>query len=93
MLPLSSGRAEPSRSAVSPISLICDAAIRHVRARFFSDKFGESRADEYQASAEDLRVAMACRMRRIEMDLEDFGSKREEGKKGDLGQDGQEQGK
>ena len=73
------------------------AALRHVirraRARFFSDKFGESRAGEYQASARDLRGAMACWMRRIETDLEDFGSKREESEKGDLGQDGREQDK
>ena len=79
-------------SKVAP-SLPYATVIRRARARFFSNKFGESRAGEYQASAGDLRGAMACRMRRIETDLEDFGSKRKESEKGDLGQDGREQGK
>ena len=83
-----SGWSEPTLSTVAPL-LPCAIVIRRARARFFSDKFGESRAGEYQASAGDLRVAMACRMRRIETDLEDFGSKREESKKEDLGQDGE----
>ena len=51
MLPLSSGRAEPGRSAVSPISLLCAAAIWRVRVRFFSVTLGETRAGEYQADA------------------------------------------
>ena len=79
-------------STVAPL-LSYATVIRRVRARFFFDKFGESRACEYQALAGDLRVAMVCQMRRIEMDLEDLGSKREESEKGDLGQDGREQGK
>ena len=58
--------------------------IRRVRARFFSGRFRESRAGEYQALVGDLRGAMACRMRRIETNLEDFGSKKEESEKGDL---------
>ena len=70
-------------SIVAPL-LPCATVIRRVRARFFPDRFGESRADEYQASVGDLRGAMACRMRRIETDLEDFGSKKEESEKGDL---------
>ena len=87
MLPLSSGWAEPARSAVSPISLPCATVIRRVRARFFSDMFEGSREGEYQAPAGVLRGAMACRRCGIEADLEDFGSKKEESEKGDLEQD------
>ena len=77
-------------STVAPL-LPCAIVIRRVRARFFSDRFVESRAGEYQASVKDLRGAVACRMRRIETDLEDFGSKKEESEKGDLGRGEQEQ--
>ena len=73
------------------------AALRHRHqareGEFFSGRFGESRAGEYQASVEDLRGAMACRMRRIETDLEDFGIKKEESEKGDLGRGEREQSK
>ena len=67
-------------------SLPCAIVIRRVRARFFSDTFGGSRADEYQASAGILRGAMACWMEGIETDLEDFGGKKEKGEGGDLEQ-------
>ena len=40
-------------STVAPL-LPCATVIRCVRARFFSDRFGESKADEYQASVGDL---------------------------------------
>ena len=76
--------------ALAP-SLPCSTVIRRVRARFFSGRFGESRASEYQASVGDLRGAMVCRMRRIETDLEDFGIKKEESEKGDLGRGEREQ--
>ena len=79
-------------STVAPL-LPCATVIRCVRARFFSGRFRESRAGEYQASVGDFRGAMACRMRKIEIDLEDFGSKKEESKKGDLGRGEQEQSK
>ena len=82
--PLASGWAEPALSTVAP-SLPCATVIRRVRARFFSDMFGGSRADKYQASSGTLRGAMACPMGGIETYLEDFGSK-EKSKKGDLEQ-------
>ena len=87
-----SGWSESALSTVTPL-LPCATIMRRVRARFFSDMFGGSRAGEYQASVGDLRGAMVCRARRIEIDLEDFGSKKEESEKGDLGRGEQEQGK
>ena len=65
------GGAKTERSL--PISLICDAAIWRVRARFFSVMFGGSRAGEYQtdgASAVVLRGAIARWRRKDEADLE-----------------------
>ena len=59
VLPLPSGRAEPTLSATAP-SLPCTAIIWHVRARFFSDTFGGSRAGEYHAPAGVWRGAMPC---------------------------------
>ena len=78
------GWSESALSTVAPL-LPYATVIRRVRVRFFSGKFGESRAGEYQASVGDLRGAMACRARRIETDLEDFGSKKEESEKGGMG--------
>ena len=70
---MSSGWAEPGRSAVSPISLPCAAIIRRVRARFFSVMFGGSRAGEYQADGAltaVLRGAIARWRGEDEVDLE-----------------------
>ena len=78
-----SGWSEPALSTVAPL-LPCATVIKRVMAGFFSDRFGESRAGEYQASVGDLRGAMARRARKIETDLEDFESKKEESEKGDL---------
>ena len=80
-----SGWVKLALSTVAP-SLPYATVIRHVRAAFFSDTFGGSRVGKYQASVGDLRGAMACRMGRIETDLEDFGSRKEKSEKGDLGQ-------
>ena len=90
MLPLDSGWSEPALSTVARL-LPYTTVIKRVRARFFSNRFGESRAGEYQALVGDLRGAMACRTRRIETDLEDFRSKKEESEKGDLGRSEREQ--
>ena len=87
-----SGWSEPALSTVAP-SLPYTTVLRRMRARFFSDTFGGSRAGEYQASVGVLRGAMACRMGRIETDLEDFGSRKEKSEKGDLEPCEQEQSK
>ena len=85
-----SGWSDPALNTVAP-TLPYATVLRRMSARFFSDTFGGSRAGEYQASVGVLRGAMACRMGRIEADLEDFRSRKEKSEKGDLEQGKREQ--